>query len=213
MCSTSGQNRAEVAGRGNKRCREIGHLLLQHSQLSGEELDLCLHNCSSSQRQVLGVCVGRGHRAGRDWGSDRHADGCHTEGTQDSSRVNSHHQRVSPARGPRQPSLRFPLLGGGSRAWRRGAGWGRRGPRADQERGGSAQGQGEGHAPAQGHRQGHSPPRSRGGSITRGSSTLSTRKGLAHARAEHETGGELWTGERLCTRLWGAAGDCCGGAT
>ena len=143
---------------GNKRCREIGQLLLQHSQLSGEALDLCLRSCCVRPRQVLRVCGGRGRRGGSYWGSDWRADGCQAEGTQDSTHVNRHPPRASHARGtPSGSPCSVGATGPG--------GWGRRSPYL--ERGGSAPGQGEGRAPARGRGRMLRPPLpgSRGGNI------------------------------------------------
>ena len=150
MCSTSGLNGAEVAGGGNKRCREICQLLLQRSQLSGEALNLRPRRRHGRPRRVIGVSVGLGRGGGSGLGRDGRADGRKAEGTQDRTRVHHHPPRASPGRGP--PSPRFPRLGGGRRAWARGRGWGRRAP--DPERGRSAPGRGGGRAPARGRGRG-----------------------------------------------------------
>ena len=163
MCSTSGRNGAEVAGGGNKRCREIGQLLLQRSQLSGEALNLRPRRRHGRPRRVLGVSGGLGRGGGSGLGRDGRADGRQAEGTQDRTRVHRHPPRASPGRGP--PSPRFPRLGGGHRAWGRGGGRGRRVP--DPERGRSAPGRGGGRAPARGRGRRLRPPLpgNRGGNI------------------------------------------------
>ena len=126
-------------GGGNKRCREIGQLLLQRSQLSGEALNLRPRRRHGRPRRVIGS-VG--------------------------------------AAGP----------GGG------GEGGGEGPPTRKEEE--ARRGEEEGAPLHEGAAEGSAPPCPGAGEGTsryssHSSSPASTRKGMAHARAEHATGGEL----------------------